>query len=268
MPSPESRVTAEELLAGLRELGLVPADLVFIHASLSRFGHLEGGADTVIQTLLEAIGPRGTLAMPGFSFQLREEPSPVFDVRNTPCWASRIYERFRRLEGVCRSHHVTHSVCAIGARARELTATHSVTPCGRESPFRKLVAWSGKIVLFGVCHNSNTTFHAVEEEERPFYVGFRELKGVTIVDERGRRRPLLSKVHEWSRHYDFNRMNDTLEREGVQRRSVIGDSIVRCVDARRMFEVATEALRRDPEALLMQGGAKIQLPVSVQRSGE
>ena len=152
-------------------------DLLFVHASLSKFGFVQGAEETVIAALLESVGRRGTLAMPAFSFQLNDVPEPVFDVRHTPCWVGRIYETFRTRYAAHRSHHCTHSVCAVGARARELTATHSREPCGATSPFPKLAHWNGKILLLGVSHNCNTTFHAVEEQEGLYYMNFRELPG-------------------------------------------------------------------------------------------
>jgi len=262
MASKRSYVTGSDLLTGLQSLGVVPGDIVFIHASLSKFGYVEGGADTVIDALLEAVSPQGTLAMPGFTFQLMKDlPQPVLDVRHTPVWTSKVYERFRTREPVHRSHHLTHSVCAVGARAKELTATHSITPCGAQSPFRKFAAWNAKILLLGISHNSSTTFHAVEEQEQLFYVDFRQAPGATIIDESGEQRPLASKVHQMSRKYDFNRMNDLLEREGIQQQALIGDSIVRCVDVHRMFETTVEAVHRDPEVLLMQGNENMRIPV-------
>ncbi len=161
----QARVTREDIVSGLRNLGVQTGEVILVHSSLRHFGYLEGGPEMVIEALLEVVGAEGTLALPGFSFQLKDLPSPVFDVRNTPVWASKLYEAFRTRPGVLRSHHVTHSVCALGARERELTGEHSQGPCGPESPFRKIVEWGGKIVLMGVSHNANTTFHAVEEQE-------------------------------------------------------------------------------------------------------
>jgi len=254
-----------DVVEGLGRAGVVSGDVVFVHASLRRLGHLESGPEMVIEALLEAVGPGGTVVMPGFSFQLLEVSAPVFDVLRTPVWASKLYEAFRTRAGVFRSHHVTHSVCAAGARARELTAEHSTTPCGAESPFRKLAAWGAKILLMGVSHNSSTTFHAAEEQEKLFYVGARELVGATLVDEQGRTRPLLSYVHQMSREYDFNRMDEPLTRAGAQQQTAIGGAIVRVVDARAMHDLAVAAVRRDPEALLMEGA---RMKISVTVSGE
>ncbi|MCJ7751891.1 MAG: AAC(3) family N-acetyltransferase [Armatimonadetes bacterium] len=254
-------------MRGFKQAGVSPGDVVFVHASLSRFRHVEGGVEALIEALLAAVGQEGTLAMPGFTFQLNDVPAPVFDVKRTPCWVSKVYERFRLRDGVVRSHHVTHSMCATGARAQELTATHSVTPCGAESPFRRLADWNAKILLLGVSHNSSTTLHAVEEQERVPYMGFPELKGATIIDESGAQSPIPTKVHDLSRQYDFNRMDEPLENAGIQRRVVIGGAMVRCVDAGRMFEFAVEAVRLDPWALAMEGEKQVRIAVSAEDAG-
>jgi len=255
-------LTREDLAEGFRTAGMAGGDVVFVHASVGKIGRIGGGMDAVIDALLELLGASGTLAMPGFAFQFFDVQAPVFDVRNTPCWASKLYERFRTRMPVLRSHHVTHSVCAAGARARELTATHSASPCGPESPFVKLADWGAKILLIGVSHNVSTTFHAVEEQERVPYMRLQEVKGATIIDEDGRTSPIETFVHNLSHHYDFNRMNETLKREGIQRESVIGGALVRCLDAGRMFAAAVRKVRKDPEALMMHGDTEMWIPVA------
>jgi aminoglycoside 3-N-acetyltransferase len=255
-------LTQEDLVEGFRTAGIDGGDVVFVHASISKIGHIDGGMDAVIDALLDLLGAGGTLAMPGFTFQLFDVQAPVFDVRNTPCWASKLYERFRTRMPVCRSHHVTHSLCAVGARARELTAAHSASPCGPESPFVKLAGWGAKILLIGASHNASTTLHAVEEQERVPYMRLQAVEGATIIDEDGRARPIETFVHNLSHHYDFNRLNETLTREGIQRESVIGRALVRCVDAGRMFAAAVREVRRDPGALMMHGDKETWIPVT------
>lgn len=57
----------QKLLFQLNELGILPGDIVLVHSSLSALGFVEGGAQTVIDTLLSAVGPQGTLLMPAHS---------------------------------------------------------------------------------------------------------------------------------------------------------------------------------------------------------
>ena len=62
--SETSRVDKDVIVQGLRELGLREGDLMVVHSSLSSFGYVVGGPDTVIDALLETVGPRGTVIMP------------------------------------------------------------------------------------------------------------------------------------------------------------------------------------------------------------
>lgn len=57
-------VTREELKAALIELGIEKGMMLEVHSSLSSFGKLEGGADTVIDTLKELVTDEGSIFMP------------------------------------------------------------------------------------------------------------------------------------------------------------------------------------------------------------
>ena len=57
-------VTKQDIAEGLAALGVRAGDALLVHSSLSRFGHVEGGADAVIDALLEAVGPGAPSACP------------------------------------------------------------------------------------------------------------------------------------------------------------------------------------------------------------
>jgi aminoglycoside N3'-acetyltransferase len=121
-----------------------------------------------------------------------------------------------------------------------------------------------QILLLGVPHNNNTTFEAIEERLAPEYVRFSEIHGAFIIDERGEKKSLPAKLHNMLYPYDFNRMDMTLFRVGAQTKIVIGESIVRRISARRMYEVTQKALAENPYALrLREGDNRIQIPTSI-----
>lgn len=60
-------VTKSDLIDGLWAIGLIAGQHVIVHSSLSRFGKVEGGAETVIAALKEIITPAGTVVMPTFT---------------------------------------------------------------------------------------------------------------------------------------------------------------------------------------------------------
>jgi aminoglycoside 3-N-acetyltransferase len=59
-------VTYACILHGLKKAGIARGMLAEVHSSLSSFGHVEGGADTVISALTDAVGPDGGIVMPAF----------------------------------------------------------------------------------------------------------------------------------------------------------------------------------------------------------
>jgi len=56
--------TVESLSSDLRALGVRPGDLVLAHSSASNLGFVVGGAQAIVQALLDVIGPDGTLVVP------------------------------------------------------------------------------------------------------------------------------------------------------------------------------------------------------------
>lgn len=58
----------EELIAELKKAGLEEGMEIEVHSSLSSFGHIEGGAKTVIEALMECVTERGSIFMPSLCF--------------------------------------------------------------------------------------------------------------------------------------------------------------------------------------------------------
>ena len=61
-------LTQSQITDGLHDLGLQPGANVLIHSAMRTLGHVEGGANAVVDALLDAIGERGTLVAPTFTF--------------------------------------------------------------------------------------------------------------------------------------------------------------------------------------------------------
>ena len=142
-------VTREEIAAALKEVGVQCGDTVMFHSSLSSMGWVVGGADTVIEGFLAAVGTSGTVVVPTLCRMPDGERHLTFarwNIVTSPSCVGHITEVFRHRPDAVRSDHGTHSVSAIGPRAQELTADHGTSgfrlgPWGprafaRESPGR------------------------------------------------------------------------------------------------------------------------------------
>jgi aminoglycoside 3-N-acetyltransferase len=152
-------------------LGILKGDTLLVHSSYKALG-TDLNIRDVIKGLQEAIGDEGTLAFPSFSYRYSNPSNLFFDIRETSSNVGAIPETFRGMDGVIRSACPTHSCCAKGCLAEELTGTHQIdeTPCGEHSPFRKLMESNGKILMLGCELYPNTSMHAIEELVKPEYL--------------------------------------------------------------------------------------------------
>jgi len=235
-PEGRARVTKDDIIAGLREIGLQPGDLVQVHSSLSALGHVEGGAETVVDALLEAIGPDGTLMVPTFNHG-REA---VFDPATSPSVSGKITEAVRARPGARRSVHPTHAYCAIGPLAEWLTAEHlELETFDINCPLGKLVQRGGWILLLGVGMNRNTIAHVAEGSVRAPCLGYREHPRKVLLDGKV--------IDAWSVRWregpckiEWEPIEGAMRARGMIHDGMIGEAPVMLMRARDAFEVTRE----------------------------
>ena len=122
-------VTKHDIISAVRNVGLKEGSTVMVHTSLSRIGYVCGGAQTVIEALIEVVGHEGTLMMPTQSWKnldpkdgvhgdieeeywdIIRENWPAYDKRITPTnTMGAVSEMFRSWPGTVRSDHPARSV--------------------------------------------------------------------------------------------------------------------------------------------------------------
>ncbi|MGW5482169.1 aminoglycoside N(3)-acetyltransferase [Streptomyces sp. NPDC004008] len=185
MPTPPPTgplVTRDTVFAELRTLGVQPGETLLVHSSLSALGWVCGGAVAVVQGLLDALGPDGTLVVPAQTGHLSDPAvwsrppvpqewwdtiratMPAYDPLVTPSLGVGVIpETVRRWPGARRSAHPQTSFVAVGARAAEVVAGHA-TDCrlGERSPLARLEAMGARVLLLGTGYDTCTSFHLAE----------------------------------------------------------------------------------------------------------
>ncbi|MFQ5884582.1 MAG: AAC(3) family N-acetyltransferase [Thermoplasmata archaeon] len=238
----------EDVKNGLMLLGLKKGDIVGVHASLSSFGHVEGGADTVIDALLETVGQEGGVVMPTHSTNLMEyERTPEeiemgllwkfrilpFDPNETPCSTGRIPETFRKRKVVVRGSHPVFSLAAIGENAEELCMG-----------WDRLLEANGYILLLGVDLGSCTAMHLAEERvEFPEHI----LKKITMPPELVEKYPEPEWETDFGPYPDFPKIEEPCRERGIMKETSIGNASVKLVRLRELVDLYTEYLRDDPD---------------------
>ena len=129
-------VLKNDIISALQAVGVKPGQAIMVHTSLSKLGFVCGGAQTVIEALLECAGENGTIMMPTQSWKNLdpetgvhwEEPEewwqiirdnwPAYNKDITPTnTMGAVAEMFRKWPGALRSDHPARSVAALGKHA-------------------------------------------------------------------------------------------------------------------------------------------------------
>ena len=257
MDATRARLTAQILAAGVR-----PGAPLLVHSSLSSLGRVAGGADTVIDALLAAVGPGGTLCMPTLSYLFTTEDSPTFDVASTPTNLGIIPETFRKRHGVLRSLHPTHSVAAFGAQAADIVGEHGKdrSPVGANSPFRRVRDLGGQVAFLGCGTRCNTSIHGVEEllDTPPPYLFQDATITYTVTDAAGKSESATHRRHSFETGKPFlgrgtgqryDRVVQLLPR-GAHHDGIVGQATMHVMEAAPMWEAALAALESNPLCLV------------------
>ncbi len=252
-------VLKDIITKGLRGLGIKEGDNLLVHSSLSSFGYVEGGADAVIDALIESVGMNGTVLVSTLTGSAELSPGnpPVFDVLNSPCWTGKIPEILRKRSGVKRSYHPTHSVAGIGANITKLIETHhkDITPCGKKSPYYKLGELNGYILLLGVGFDVSTTFHTVEELAAVNYHLQKEITDCVVIKEDDSQIIVSNYLHSYSGpERNFPIMEEIFKEKGIMKYTQIGKALIRMFPTKESIEITLDFLKNDPLFLTKKGG--------------
>lgn len=244
-------VSVEDVIEGARVAGLTDLP-IFVHSSLSSFGCVENGADTIVDGLLEA---GCTVVVPTFTsdFELqapvkRRLPrnawnyddkavgvrSDIFDPLlnyvspGMGVIPSTLLGRRNRIRG----SHPTNSMSALGPLSREII-------CGQTSlevyaPIRKLADLGGKFVLMGVGLTALTAIHFAEK------LSGRELFRRWAKGPSGQ----LDEIAVGSCSMGFDSLNDSVA--SIGRNLMVGASSWRILPAMPALRRFTSEISRDP----------------------
>lgn len=245
-------VTGADLRHALHILGL-SGHCLCVHSSLRSFGWVEGGAQAVVDAVLEE---GCTLLVPTFTeFQVAPPPhlrparngwnySRVATEENTSVLYSRdmtevaeedmgaIPAAVLRMPRRVRGDHPLCSFAAVGPLAEELIAVQ--TPLDVNAPLRALAARNGFVVLMGIGLESMTLLHLAEQ--RAGRILFRRWAN----GSEGQ----VAEVETGGCSHGFHALEGLLS--PLMREAQVGDSRWQVFPAAGVLEVASAAIRRDP----------------------
>ena len=253
-----------EIVKALKKAGVKEGELLMVHASLSKLGVIKGGAETVIEAMLECVGEKGTLLFPAFTnpyvyfegVTVKGSTYRPYDPSDSSLvWTGAVSKAVLKRKAVIRSAHATHSVVGIGPLAEKCLAGHleNDPPTCRRSPFGKLLDFNGRILYFGSGLAPTTFLHFMEDELDLPYLG----NAICRVKDGDKTRTVLIPKHlpghrdfyeEDAEHCKFFRK---VKADGFKiKESTMGLGKVQLIDAKEFYKLGIRALKADPNLLL------------------
>ena len=255
-------VLKQDILAALAKAGVSEGQTVMVHTSLSSLGFVCGGAQTVIEALLESVGTDGTIMMPTQSWknldpatgvhweepeqwwQLIRDNWPAYNKDITPTnTMGAVAEMFRKWPGSLRSDHPARSVAANGRYAQYLTAGHDLSNIfGEGSPIGKLYELDGYVLLIGVGYDKNTSLHLADV--RAEYPGKHDSTEYSAVMENGER---VWKAYStlYVDGEDFEQIGEAFEAAHSVQKVPLGNGTVTFMKQRELVDFAVKWMEQN-----------------------
>ena len=240
-------ITKEELKSALQKLGIEKEMTLEVHSSLSSFGELEGGAETVIDILKELVTEEGSIFMPALrlskELELSEEDEKLgitvkikilpADVEKTAMGV--VADTFRRLPDTYTGAD-TISTSGWGKHGREALSG------GLDYPIHN----GGKALLLGVDIYKLTAMHYVEgitpDDINDIYAPSEEICKIYPPDKW-----MIEAGHPPVKAW-YKIQQKAYER-GLIKECMIGSCKVMFFDILDVVSIYDEELRRDPYGL-------------------
>lgn len=260
----ENRVilTKKDLVEGLKEIGVRHGQNIIAHTSLSSMGFVCGGAQIVIEALLECVGEEGTIMMPTQSWKNLdptagvhwEEPEewwqiirdnwPAYDKNITPTnTMGAVAEMLRKWPGAKRSDHPARSLAAIGKNADYLTKNHDLSNIfGEGSPLDKLYKLDGYVLLLGVGYDKNTSIHLADDRSDYPSKHYTNESSAIMID--GKRKWVTYETLVVDGE-DFDEIGEAFEKENDIKTSKLGNATIKFMKQRELVNFAVEWIEKN-----------------------
>lgn len=250
-------VTPNDIITALKEVGVQTGQAIMVHTSLRSLGYVCGGAQSVIEALIQSVGDQGTIMMPTQSWKnldpsagvYWQEPEewwdvireyiPAYDKRLTPTnTMGAVSEMFRQWHGTLRSDHPARSVAAWGRYAQDLTENHDLSDIfGDSSPIGRLYELDGSVLLIGVGYDKNTSLHLADV--RAEYPGKHMVTESSAIKIDGQR---VWKSYETLAvdGEDFTEIGEAFEQTGKVRHAPLGNGMLSMMSQRALVDFAVK----------------------------
>jgi len=257
----------QEILSALSALGVAKGDTLLVHSSLSSCGHIDGGAKTIIDAIIQAIGPEGNFFVPtfqrsecylnGINKRWDHRPSDRQDRASEAVrWVGALPLEFMRLwPDAPRGCHISHSWAGLGPRAADVLSRQAEDepPFSDNSTPMVVKDMGGKILLFGSPIGHMSFVHCFETHYDlpglgPSYYDVRLADGTITWKFVPKGLPGPREFYSKDEHARFFR--EAIAQGLEIRRVPLGVGELKLIDCRPFWDIGSSLVKADPRIIL------------------
>lgn len=179
MPLPT--LTRSDLDMAFQAVGVRQGDGLLVHSALQLLGRPEGGLQMILDSIMEAIGHEGTLAVPTFPFTFNRGLD--YDPQTTPSKGMGAFSEFVRQRP--KALHTTHpmqSLALIGKHAADLAQSDTSSAFDDGSVFDQMLKLGFKLLLLGADVQAASIVHYSEQRAGVPYRYWKDFAGRVKID--------------------------------------------------------------------------------------
>lgn len=253
----EEMLTKEDFKLALQRLGVKKGMLLYVSASMRSFRYVVGGAQSVIEALMELVGYDGTIVMaaptrhicdpveitkvPRDQVEEARRNMPPFNRKLTaPSGVGEIPVQFMRNEAVLRSNHPMVSFLAWGKYAKLIVEKHPLHfGMNLDSPLGKIKEYNGYVVTIGQDYDRCEIFHLAQ------YVAMKcPIRIYSCPIEKSGATSWIQLLDLELNTKGYNEIGKIMEENQVVRSTYLGNTTCRMFSAKTAFDTANEYLNK------------------------
>jgi len=224
-----------------------------VHSSFKSIGEVDGGPQTVIDSLLEILGENGTLIMPTYTLsycsQFNKTGMGFFDVDESASEMGILSEYLRHMPNSIRTINPIHSVTAIGKYAHQISEINAKDSFGPNSVFSLLHKLNAKIMIIGLSFDDSLTFfHYVEQSIGVSYRYLKKFSGDIVSDGKKYQDSYTMYVKNLEHNIktNYNDLGNLLEKNNLVKKVKIGKSTVKVMNSQNIYPFISSELKNNP----------------------
>ncbi len=246
--------TKEDIKVHLKNLGIQKGMLILVDAQTINLGYVSGGAQAIIEALMDVVGYEGTIVMPSFTMDnmdpscwgqkrierehweyIRQHPIAFDRKLSAPTNSDELVHQFMRNDAIARSYHPMYSFVAWGKYAKLLCDKHPLHfGLSKDSPLGKIFELNGYVLLLGCDYKDCTMFHLAR------YNGDQlPIKVVTSAIQQNKKAVWKDMLDLVLVNDDFHVIGEVMEERKVVKTSYLGNGKCRFFSAREAVNIAT-----------------------------